>query len=170
MSVIETPRLLLGRLSADDAPFILQLVNEPSWLQFIGDKGIRTLDAARDYIVQGPMEMYARLGFGLWLVQLKSNTVPIGLCGLVKRDSLNDVDIGFAFLPQYWHQGYALESAAATLSFGQSAYGLSRILAIVSPGNVRSDRLLGKLGFHFERMVRLAPDDPEIKLYVWGSP
>lgn len=168
--ILQTERLTLRELSTDDAPFILGLVNEPSWLQFIGDRGIRTVEAARDYIAQGPMAMYARLGFGLWLVELKDGLTPIGLCGLIKRDTLADVDIGFAFLPRYWGQGYAYESAAATLSYGVRQCGMKRVLAIVSPGNVPSDRLLGKLGFSFERMIRLSDESPEIKLYLKSLP
>jgi ribosomal-protein-alanine N-acetyltransferase len=166
MTVLETPRLALRQLSPEDAPFILQLVNDPSWLRFIGDRGIRTLEAARDYIAHGPMQMYARLGFGLWLVQRRQDDVPIGLCGLIKRDALEHVDLGFALLPQYRGYGYAHECAAATLSYGASACGLSKVLAIVSPGNERSDRLLEKLGFVFEHMIRLSAGDPEIKLYA----
>jgi|HubBroStandDraft_3_1064219.scaffolds.fasta_scaffold499689_1 RimJ/RimL family protein N-acetyltransferase len=169
-AVLQTERLILRRLSTDDAAFILTLLNEPSWLQFIGDKGIRALDDARNYILQGPLQMYARLGFGLWLVELKAGNIPIGLCGLIKRDSLGDVDIGFAFLPHYWRQGYAFESAAATLSHGASEFGLRRLVAIVSPGNVASERLLEKLGFSFERMIRLAADADAIKLYTRSLP
>ena len=165
MKILDTERLVLQELCADDAGFILQLVNEPAWLRFIGDKGIKTLEAARDYIQKGPREMYARLGFGLWLVKLKEGNVPIGICGLIKRESLEDIDIGFAFLPAYWRRGYAFESASATMAYGIKRFGLKRIVAIMAPGNHASDRLLEKLGFRFERMVRLSSGEPEIKLY-----
>ncbi len=104
-SLIETERLTLRKLSVEDAPFILRLVNEPSFLQFIGDKGVRNLEDARQYILNGPVASYAQNGFGLFLVQLKTNQAPLGMCGLLKRETLEDVDIGFAFLPEFWNQG-----------------------------------------------------------------
>ncbi len=166
MNVLETERLVLRELCADDAVFILQLVNEPSWLRFIGDKGIKTLEAARNYILKGPVEMCGRLGFGLWLVELKEGGIPVGICGLIKRESLEDIDIGFAFLPAYWRRGHALEAASAAMSYGKKALRLKRIVAVMSPDNYASDRLLEKLGFRFERMVRLSSGAPEIKLYA----
>src|SRR5437870_3683417 len=111
-------------MSPDDAEFILQLLNEPSWLQFIGDRGVRTLDDARAYIIKGPVEMYARLGFGFYVVELKVDRIPIGMCGLVKRDYLDDVDIGYALLPRYWAKGYAYEAASAVLAYGTDDLGL----------------------------------------------
>jgi RimJ/RimL family protein N-acetyltransferase len=115
LNVIETERLLLRKLSLDDAGFIVELLNEPSFLQFIGDKGVRSLDDARAYIQQGPMAMYEQHGFGLFLTALKEGNEPIGMCGLIKRESLPDVDIGFAFLPAFWSRGYALEAATAVM-------------------------------------------------------
>jgi RimJ/RimL family protein N-acetyltransferase len=166
MKILETERLVLRRLTADDAPFILQLVNEPSWLLHIGDKGVRTLEDARNYIDQGPIEMYGRLGFGLYLVELKASGEPIGMCGLIKRESLEDVDVGYAFLPRFWAKGYAVESASAVVSHGKSAFGLSRIVAITSKENHALAKVLGKLGFRFERAVRLAVDAAEVNLYA----
>jgi RimJ/RimL family protein N-acetyltransferase len=164
--ILETERLVFRELCASDAGFILQLVNEPSWLRYIGDKNIKTIEAALDYIQKGPMEMYARVGFGLWLVELKEGTVPIGICGLIQRETLEDVDIGFAFLPGYWRKGYAFESASAALAHGRKVFGLKRIVAIMSPDNYPSHCLLEKLGFRFERMFRLSDGAPEIKLYA----
>lgn len=166
MKVLETERLILRRLATDDAAFILELVNDPSWLRFIGDKGVRTLDDARDYILNGPIEMYARLGFGLYLTELKNGSVPIGICGLLKRDSLDDVDIGFAFLPKYRSKGYAYEAAAAAMAYGRRELGLNRIVAITSVDNHASERLLQKLGFEFERMVSLPDDAEEVSLFA----
>jgi RimJ/RimL family protein N-acetyltransferase len=166
MKVLETDRLLLRRLASADAAFILELVNEPSWLQFIGDKGVRTIADARDYILQGPIAMYNRFGFGLYLTELKENGDPMGICGLIKRESLQDVDIGFAFLPKYWGKGYAYESAAAVMAHGKTALGLKRIVAITSPENYRSIRVLEKIGLRFEQMMRLAEDEPEISLFA----
>ena len=166
MKVLETARLALRWLETDDAAFILQLVNEPSWLRFIGDKGIRTAEDARNYIEDGPVAMYRRLGFGLCLVELKESGEPIGICGLIKRDSLEDVDLGFAFLPAFWGKGYAFESAAAVMDYGRRTFGLSRLLAIASQDNEASTRLLDKLGFQFERLVRLVPDTAEVKVFA----
>jgi RimJ/RimL family protein N-acetyltransferase len=153
--ILETDRLILRRLSVEDNEFILELVNDPLWLRFIGDRGVHTLEDARDYILKGPVAMYARLGFGSYLVERKSDGIPLGICGLIKRDALEDVDLGFAFLPEYRAQGYAYESAAAVLAYGQSVFGLKRIVAITSPDNDQSAKLLEKLGFTFEKMIQL---------------
>jgi len=166
LKVLETDRLILRRLSTDDAEFILQLLNEPSFLRFIGDKGVRTLRDARDYILNGPVDMYNRFGFGLYLTELKDGGVPIGICGLIKRDALEDVDIGFAFLPKFWAKGYAYESASAVMTYGKDVLGLRRIVAITSPDNHASAKLLGKLGLQFERMVKLSEDAEEVRLFV----
>lgn len=103
--MIQTERLILRQLTPADAPFILQLLNEPSWLQFIGDRGVRTLAEAEQYIINGPIAMYVEYGFGLYVVEQKENPQPMGLCGLIKRPLLEDVDIGFAFLPAFWGKG-----------------------------------------------------------------
>jgi RimJ/RimL family protein N-acetyltransferase len=166
LNILETERLALRELITDDAAFILQLVNEPSWVRFVGDKGIKTLEAAEAYILNGPRAMYARVGFGLWLVELKEGRTPIGICGLIKRDSLEDVDLGFAFLPAYWKRGYAFESASATMVHGKKTFGLKRIAALMLPDNDPSHRLLTKLGFGFERMVQLSSGAPDLKLYA----
>lgn len=166
MKVLETERLILRRLSIEDAAFILKLVNEPSWLRFIGDRGVRTIDDARDYILKGPVDSYRRSGFGFYLTELKERAVPIGICGLVKRESLKDVDIGFAFLPEFWGKGYAFEAASAVMAYGKSAFGLNRIVAITTPDNHNSIKVLEKLGLRFEQMLRLSEHDPEIKLFA----
>lgn len=165
LKVLETDRLILRRLSAEDAGFILRLLNEPSWIRFIGNKGVRSLEDARNYILKGPVDMYARLGFGLYLVELKEAGLPIGICGLIKRDSLKDVDIGFAFLPEFWGQGYAYESAAAVIEYGRNALGLKRIVAITSVDNESSIKLLEKLGLRFEGVVKLSDDAEEVNLF-----
>lgn len=164
--VIETERLILRRLTLADAEFILGLLNEPSFLRFVGDKGVRNLDGARDYILKGPLASYAQFGFGLYLTQLKDGEVPIGICGLLKRESLEDVDVGFAFLPQFWSKGYAFESASAVVVYGKRFFGLKRIVGLVKPDNRGSIRVLEKMGLKFERMARLADDGPEDKLFA----
>jgi [ribosomal protein S5]-alanine N-acetyltransferase len=166
VKVLETDRLILRRLSVEDSEFILELLNDPSWLRFIGDKGVRTLDGARDYILKGPVDMYKRFGFGLYLTELKNDKVSIGLCGLIKRDSLEDVDIGFAFLPEFRGKGYAYEAASAVMAYGKTVLGLSRMVAITSADNDASAKLLEKLGLQFERMIRLADDGEEVKLFT----
>ncbi|HEV3470953.1 MAG TPA: GNAT family N-acetyltransferase [Pyrinomonadaceae bacterium] len=166
MIVLETERLILRRLSEADAEFIRGLVNEPSWLRFIGDRGVRTVEDARRYIADGPVASYGRHGFGLYLTELKAGGDPAGICGLIKRESLEDVDLGFAFLPRFWGRGYASEAAAAVLEYGKSAFGLRRVVAVTAPDNQASIRVLEKLGFTFERMVKLSADDEEIKLYA----
>jgi RimJ/RimL family protein N-acetyltransferase len=144
---------------------MLGLLNEPSFIRNIGDRGVRTVEDARDYIMRGPIASYARFGFGLYLVQLKALLLPIGICGILKRDELPEPDIGFAFLPAYWSQGYALEAAAAVRDYARDTLDLPRLLAIVSPSNDTSIRLLERLGFSFESMTRLGAAAPEVKLY-----
>lgn len=166
MKVLETDRLILRRAGVEDSGFILELLNDPSWLRFIGDRGVRTLDGAREYILNSLVAMYERLGFGLYLVELKGEGAPIGVCGLIKRDSLEDVDIGFAFLPKYRGRGYAYESAAAVMAYGRGTLGLNRIVAITSPDNDDSARLLEKLGFNFEGVIKLTDGGEEVRLYA----
>ena len=157
MKILETERLSLRQLRVDDAPFMLGLLNEPSFVQNIGDRGVRTLEGAREYILHGAVASYAQHGYGLYLVELKATAVPIGICGLVKRPYLADADVGFAFLPLYWAQGYALEAAAAVMDYARITLGIERVVAIVSPDNHASCRLLRKIGLEFEAMVD-APD------------
>jgi RimJ/RimL family protein N-acetyltransferase len=162
--ILETDRLQLRQLSLDDAEFILRLLNEPSFIQNIGDRGVRTIDDARGYIVKGPITSYEQFGFGLWMVETKSPSGPIGICGLLKRDVLDDVDIGYALLPEFWSQGYALESASAVISYAREKLGLKRVVAVTNPNNRSSIRLLEKMGFKYERMVQLSDGAPEIQL------
>jgi RimJ/RimL family protein N-acetyltransferase len=166
MNILETERLNLRPLHAGDAAFILELLNGEAFLRNIGDKGVRTMEDAVRYILEGPVASYARHGFGLWLVELKETGTPAGICGLVKRDTLPDADIGYAFLPRFWSQGYAYESAAAVLSYASSALGLGRVLAVTNPDNAGSIKVLEKIGLKFDRLVRLSDDAPEIMLFA----
>jgi len=163
---LATSRLQLRRLTADDAPFILELLNEPSWIRFIGDRGVRTLDDARRYIAEGPVAMYERHGVGLLLVESKSDGDRLGMCGLLRRDALPDPDIGFAFLPRHWGKGYALEAAAAVLEHARTGLGFSRIVAITSIDNESSIRLLEKLGMAFQRVIRMPGEDEDLNLFA----
>ena len=164
--IVETDRLVLRRLEAEDAPFMLALLNEPSFIQYIGDRGVRTIDQAVEYIAKGPQASYDRYGFGLYLVELKGAQTPIGICGILKRDELPEPDIGFAFLPAHWSQGYALESATAVRDYARDAIGLPRLLAIVNPSNDSSIRLLERLGFTFTSSTRLSPEAHDVNLYA----
>ena len=164
--VLQTERLLIRRVTDDDAPFILTLLNEPSFLRYIGDKNVRNLEDAREYIRNGPVASYELHGFGLCLVQLKDSHTAIGMCGLLKRDELPDADIGFAFLPDFWNQGFAFEAANAVLHDARERLKLPRILAIVNPDNDASIKLLQKLGLKFERTMQLAAGRDEVKLFV----
>ena len=165
-NVLETERLNLRRLDAGDAAFILELLNDPSFLRYIGDKNVRTVDDAVRYILEGPVESYERHGFGLWLVELKEAQTPTGICGLLKRDTLPDADIGYAFLPRFRSQGYAYESAAAVMNYAAGALGLRRVLAITNPENVGSIKVLEKIGLKFDRLVRLSEDASEVMLFA----
>lgn len=165
MPVLTTPRLEIREIVEGDAPFILELLNEPSFIRNIGDRGVRTLDDAREYIRKGPAASYATHGFGLWLVELQVGHVPIGMCGLLKRDVLDDVDIGFAYLPAFQSKGYGFEAGRGVLDHARDVLHLSTVVAIVNADNDVSARLLEKLGMTFERMVQPFPDEPPLRLY-----
>jgi RimJ/RimL family protein N-acetyltransferase len=166
MNILETERLRLRTVEADDAPFYLRLLNDPSFIDNIGDRGIRTLEAARDAIANGPVLMQATLGHSIYLVELKETGEPAGMCGLIKRETLADVDIGYAFLPQHGGKGYAYEAGAAVLLHARRDVGLKRVVAIVSPNNAASNGLLRKLGLRLDKLVYLTADDPGTNLYV----
>src|SRR6185436_17386067 len=166
MKVLETDRLIVRHLTTADAEFIIELLNDPSFIRYIGDKQVRTLDDARAYVRNGPARSYETYGFGLNLVELKSEGMPIGICGLLKRDTLPEPDIGFAFLPDYWNQGYAFEAAAAVMRHARESLGVDRVLAITSPDNDASAKLLTKIGLRFDRVVKLSEDAGEVKLFT----
>jgi RimJ/RimL family protein N-acetyltransferase len=165
MTVLETPRLRLRRMTAEDAAFMLALLNEPSFIRNIGDRGVRTIEDARGYLAKGALASYEKFGFGLYAVESKEGGAPMGICGLVKRDILEIADLGYAFLPAYWSRGYAIESAAGVVEHA-AALGMKRLAAVVNPDNDGSIRLLEKLGFAYERMIRMAEGEPEIKLFA----
>jgi RimJ/RimL family protein N-acetyltransferase len=165
--VIVTTRLALRELTVDDAPFVLQLLNDPSFLRYIGDRGVRNLDEARRYIDKGMVQSYARHGFGLWLVELREQGhCPIGLCGLVSREGLPAPDIGFALFPEWWSQGLAHEAAAAVMQHARVVVGLARVLAIASLQNESSVRLLRRLGFRFDSELRMPGEAQPVGLFV----
>ena len=173
--LLETERLMLCELSLQDAGFILELLNEPAFLRFIGDRGVRTLEDALGYLTKGPLVGYARNGFGLWRVQLKASGEVIGICGLVKRDSLPGLDIGYAVLERFWSKGYATEAAQAVKNYAMApigdgsdshGLGLQRLFAVIDPENLVSNRVLEKLGFQLDGLVWLSEAGPELMLFV----
>jgi len=163
VTAAETDRLTLRPLAAEDAPFVLALLNDPSFVQFIGDKGVRTLDDAREYIRSGGRDAYASRT--LYLAARKEDGAPIGMCSLVKRDGLDDVDLGFAILSEFRGRGYATEAAAWTLAYARDVHRLQRLVAVTTPDNDLSARVLEKLGFRFVRMIRLPAGDRELRLF-----
>jgi RimJ/RimL family protein N-acetyltransferase len=166
VSVLETERLVIRHLALDDAEFILELLNEPGFIKNIADRGVRTLDDARGYIENGPLASYEKNGFGLFAVVLKDSGVPIGMCGLIRRDYWDEVDIGYALLERYWSKGYAHEAASAVMNYGRKVLHLSRIVAITAPDNDASGRVLEKIGLRFEKLVKLGHNDEESTFFV----
>lgn len=159
-----TSRLRLRRLAFTDAPFMVRLLNESAFHQYIGDKGVRTLDGARHYLVHGPMDCHVRHGFGLDCVELTCGT-PIGICGLVKRAALAVPDLGYAFLSEFWGRGYAAEAVQLVLRDARERLQIRRVAAVVAPGNSRSIRLLEQAGFVSGDLIRLTPEGSEIRLF-----
>lgn len=166
MHIVDTERLRIRTITLDeeDVAFDLALLNDPDFIEHIGDRGVRTLDDARKHIADGAHAMQARHGHSMYVVELKDG-MRIGMCGLVKRDTLQDVDIGYAFMPQYRGQGYAYEAARAVVEHARSL-GIRRLAGITSPANVASNQLLQKLGLKFERLTHLTPEDSGTNLYM----
>jgi len=170
--VRETTRLRLRELTEDDAAFILELVNEPGWLRFIGDRNVHSLEDARGYIARGPVASYAKRGFGLWAVELRARPGEggsgerLGICGLIRRESLPQADLGFAFLARHRGHGYAREAAAAAVALAREPYGLTRLLAITDPDNTASRAVLEHVGFTFEREFTWSENGKQQALYA----
>lgn len=165
MNLLETERLVLREITVDDSEFILDLLNQPKYLQYIGDKGVRTVEDAATFIENLVRKSYRDNGYGHYIVRLRDDPTPMGTCGYVRRDLLPDPDIGFAFLPQFERKGYAFESADAVLKYGREVLDFKRVLAITTPDNESSGRLLEKLGFTFDRLIKPAAGDEELKLF-----
>jgi RimJ/RimL family protein N-acetyltransferase len=164
--VAETERLKLREFSREDAPFLLELLNTPEWIKFIGDRNVRTIDEARDYASNRLISSYHRFGFGLYMVQLKKSSIPIGMCGLVRREALEDVDLGFAFLPEYTGLGYAREASTAAMDVARKKVKSKRLVAITMVDNSHSINLLQKLGFNFEKTVNFPGEDQTLMMYA----
>ncbi len=166
----QTPRLMLRHFTLDDGAFVLRLLNEPSFHEYIGDKGVRTLEGAHAYLTDGPLASYAQHGHGLNLVLLRDSGTPIGMCGLLKRDTLEAPDIGYAFMPEHWGAGYAIEAAEAILASAWDHFGLTRVLAITNEHNAPSQRLLVKLGFVEEAPRVLQEGAPAVRTFAKARP
>ena len=169
-ALLETDRLSLRYLTTQDAGFLLDVFNDPAFIRFVGDRNIRTVDHAIEFLLKNTFESYRRHGFGHFVVIRKSDGIAIGICGFVKRDALEDVDIGFSLLPPFRSQGYAFEAASAVMAYGRDTLGFHRIVAIASPDNDLSIRLLKRLGLTFERMVKLSETGEALSLFAWNVP
>ena len=151
--IITTPRLFLRQFNEGDAPFLLELLNSPGWIENIGDRNIKTLHAAEQYLEENYLGSYEKQGFGFYVIERKTDEKPLGMCGLIKREELEDVDIGFALLPQFVKKGYGFEAASATIKYAQEELNLSKIVAITIAKNKNSQHLLEKIGLSFEKMI-----------------
>jgi RimJ/RimL family protein N-acetyltransferase len=168
MKQIETKRLILRPVDAErDAAFVLQMLNEPDYIANVADRGVRTVAAAKDYIREKFLPGHERYGVGYCVAELKSSGTPAGSCGLIKRDGMEDFDIGYSTLIQYAGNGYAFEAASAMMEYGRTQMDLKRIIAFTSPTNLKSAHLLEKLGLRFERMVQVPGFEIEARLYAW---
>lgn len=163
--IFETDRLRLREFTLHDTAFILELLNSPGWLQFIGDRNVKTEEQAKSYLENGPLKSYAEQGYGLSLVEKKEDNTPIGMCGILNRANLNDPDIGFAFLPGFNGNGYAFEMASATLAYAKDKLKLPKISAITIPDNVKSIRLLEKIGLSYSHTFSFPDSEVELLLY-----
>ncbi len=166
MRILETERLIIRHLTQDDGEFIFELLNEPAFVRNIADRGVRTIDDAQAYILNGPVDSYAKNGFGLFAVELKETGLPTGVCGLIRRDVLPDVDIGYALLERYWNKGYAHEAAAAVLNYGYKTIKLKRIIAFTTLDNAASAKVLEKIGLQFDRIIEVPGYGGERRLFV----
>ncbi len=166
MKVLETDRLTLRRITTDDAEVLLEILNEPAFIRFVADRGVRTPEQAVEYIEVKMLPSFEQHGFGFYLLELKESGVPIGMCGLIKRETLDDVDIGFSILQRFWRNGYAYEAARAVMDYGKRQFGLPRIVGVTAPDNENSGNLLQKLGLRFEKTIHLPGYESESKLFV----
>lgn len=165
MNVAQTSRLKLRYMDSNDAEFILGLLNDPAFIRYIGDKQVRDLDAAKVYILEGPVASYQKFGYGLYMIELLESGTPIGICGLIKRDFLDHTDLGFALMPEYCANGYAFESSRASLKLAREQFQMTKIVAFTATDNHRSIQLLEKLGMLFDKCINLPDDDEQVNLY-----
>ncbi|MGI9086145.1 MAG: GNAT family N-acetyltransferase [Chthoniobacterales bacterium] len=166
MNVLQTERLALRRITTEDAETLVAILNEPAFVRFVADRGVRTKEQGEAYITEKMLPSFEKYGFGFFVVRLQETGAPIGMCGLIKRDGLDDVDIGFSFLREYWRHGYGYEAAAAVMDYGRREHGLSRIVGITSEDNEVSGKLLEKLGLRFERLIQVPGFTRSSRLFV----
>jgi RimJ/RimL family protein N-acetyltransferase len=166
MNIAETERLVISKFSMEDAGFYLKLLNTPHWIKYIGDRNVRSIKEAQDYLANGILKSYNELGFGFYKLQLKTNNTIIGTCGIIKRDTLEVPDFGFAFLPNFEGQGFGYEASVAILNFIKVSLSLNKLFAITLPNNTRSISLLEKLGFKYQKRVKPFEDEEELLLFV----
>ena len=162
---LETRRLALRWLTTGDAGLLLAIWNDPAFVRYVGDRGIRTISEAQEAMEAGVLMLYAKYGYGPFRVALKESDRPIGICGLFRRDGLDCPDLGYSILPEYCGKGFASEAASAVLDYARSTLALDRVIAIISPDNAASIGLIGKLGFEFERMHTMPGDDSAVRVY-----
>ena len=167
MQVTETDRLIISKFTLDDAPFFLELINTPNWIKYIGDRNIKTVALAQERIKSGHLKSYKTNGFGFYILKLKTeNLKPIGTCGLIKRETLEDIDMGFGFLPEYEGLGLGHESSKAILKLAKDQFNIKRLAAITLENNHKSINLLKKLGFVYEKMVKPFDEERELMLFA----
>lgn len=167
MIIVETNRLVISKFTTKDAPFFLELTNTPNWIKYIGDRNLKTVKDAEEYLKDKTLKSYSDFEFGFYKLQLKvENLKSIGTCGLIKRETLDDVDIGFAMLPEYESKGFGYESSMAIMELAKHKFNLKRISAITLPINKKSIKLIEKLGLAFEKKVKPFEDDQELLLFV----
>ncbi|MEZ4985723.1 MAG: GNAT family N-acetyltransferase [Saprospiraceae bacterium] len=169
MEILRTERQLIRHITLEDADFILALLNTPGWLAYIGDRGVRTVAAAEQYIQERILPSYQAHGFGFYACELLQDTTVVGICGFAQRPYLAEPDLGYGFLPAYMGQGLATEAALALLNYGHSSLGFTILSAIITPDNQRSIRLITQLGFIAAGNIRVPPEMEEINLYRWGG-
>ena len=164
--MIKSDRLIFEQPSPEHASFIFRLLNDPDWIKYVGDRNIKTNQDAITFIEERLLALFREWGFGLWIVRQTSDKTPLGICGLVKRESLPDPDLGFAFLPEYRRQGFAREASTAVIDFASREKNLKRLLAITVSYNKPSKNLLTDLGFIFQKNIELSDDDEQLELYA----
>ena len=163
--ILETERLIISEISIEDAPFFYDLVNDPDWIQFIGDRNVKSIADAENYISTKIIPSYKKNGFGFYLVSIKSKNLPIGMSGLIDRDGLEYIDVGYAFLPEFRSKGYAFEATKAVLTFAKNDLKIDPIIAIANVDNIKSSKLLERLGLRFDKIIQLEDDAVKCRLY-----
>jgi RimJ/RimL family protein N-acetyltransferase len=164
-ATLRTERLELGWFTLEDAPLMLAIWNDPAFMRFVGDRGVRTLEEAEAAMRDGVLQLYTSYGYGPFRVTRIDDAADIGICGLFRRDGLDEPDVGFALLPEYRGNGFGFEASRVVLDHARDALALPAVTAIVSAGNAASIGLLEKLGLSFDRVMRLPGDDSDVRLY-----